>query len=240
MLKDITERAPSRTPKMLILLGLPLLIVGCEQSPIAPAERLTADDAPLLASEAGAGLVRTTWPSAEDPGLPYYARITSEVMLVVDGWAVIPFYRDPACVPAGFNLLDFFDAPAAFGCPLTVQGFSLWRGEAFVGSPKVLHSQGAGAVPFWFVPAETVSAAAQDGVLTIGELESLSGRIAGHATHFDEVLHPQSLPPFLGGGGHPNPKGILKAQGTLEDGRRFQFHVVAQDADEKSIRLRFW
>ena len=107
-----------------------VVLAGCgeaAQSPLAP-----ADDVQFNQSH---GLVRTTWPSAEDPGMPFYARIEIGQIVTVDGWAIIAFYRDPACIPADFNLLTFFDAPAAFGCPHTVEGFTLWYGEAFAGAP---------------------------------------------------------------------------------------------------------
>jgi hypothetical protein len=211
------------------------VLAGCgeaTQPPLAP-----AGDAQFNQSQ---GLVRTTWPSAEDPGMPFYARIGAEQIFMVDGWAVIPFYRDPACIPANFNLLTFFDVPAAFGCPHTVEGFSLWHGEAFAGAPKIIESQGTGAVPFWFIPAGAVLDAVQDDVLTIGELAGLPGRIVGYASHFNEVLHPHPNPPFLGGGGHPTPKIIQTAQGRLEDGRRFQFHITATRGVVRSTRLRIW
>jgi hypothetical protein len=194
------------------------------QPPLAP-----AGDAEYNQSQ---GLVRTTWPSANDPGLPYYARIEAQQIFAVDGWAVIPFYRDPACIPANFNLLAFFDVPAAFGCPLTVQGFNLWHGEPFADAPKIIQVQGMGAVPFWFIPAGAVLDAVADDVLTIGELAALPGRIVGYASQFHETLHPT--------GGHPNPKIIQTAHGTLEDGRRFQFHITLTGGVVRSTRLRIW
>lgn len=101
---------------------------------------------PALADD---GLIRTTWPSADDPGVPFYARIEPvPPHAPTDGeWAAIVFYRDPGCQPLqGFNLLDFLDPPVAFGCPLTVEGFSLWLGEPFIGAPKIVNTRGARAV----------------------------------------------------------------------------------------------
>jgi hypothetical protein len=121
-----------------------------------------------------------------------------------------------------------------------VEGFALFHGAPFAGSPKVVQTQGSGAVPYWFIPAEAVLEAVQDGVLTIGELAALPGRLVGHASHFNETLHPSPNPPFLGGGGHPVPKLIQNAQGTLTDGRRFQYHVADVDGARGTIRLRFW
>jgi hypothetical protein len=76
----------------------------------------------------------------------------------------------------------------------------------------IVSSQGS-AVPFWFVPADAVLEAMEDGVLTIAELAALPGRITGTATRFNEELHPHPLPPALGGGGHPNPKLVQSARG---------------------------
>nr|NIR44451.1 hypothetical protein [Gemmatimonadota bacterium]NIR73651.1 hypothetical protein [Candidatus Kutchimonas denitrificans]NIR99610.1 hypothetical protein [Gemmatimonadota bacterium]NIT65230.1 hypothetical protein [Gemmatimonadota bacterium]NIV23763.1 hypothetical protein [Gemmatimonadota bacterium] len=196
--------------KALALLGLPLAFAACERGATAPTDTPAAPAAleapPPVQGANSTALVRTTWPSAEDPGPPYYARIepVPPHVFIVDGWAVIQFYRDPDCIPEGFNLLAFFDPPAAFGCPLTVQGFNLWEGEVFAGAPRISQTQGTGAVPFWFIPADAVIDAMQDGELTIGELEGLTGRIVGHATHFHETLYPI-------GGGHPSSKLIQSA-----------------------------
>lgn len=190
---------------------------------------------------AGEGLVRTTFPSAEDPGPPFYARIEpAPPHIFSDGqWAAIVFYRDPSCVPDGFNLLLQFDAPAAFACPLTVEGASLWHGEAFVGAPKIATFSGTGAVPIWFVPVDAVNQAMQDGELMIGELAGLEGLLVGTAEQFNETLHPSPLPPELGGGGHPNPKIIVNAHGQLEDGRTFDLHVTMIRGEVKAIQIQF-
>jgi hypothetical protein len=190
-------------------------------------------------SAADSGLVRTDWPSAEDPGPPFYARIDDVTHSVFhDGeWAAILFYRDPSCVPANFNLLQFFDPPAAFGCAPLTQGYSLWQ-EAMSGAPKIAKTSGE-AVPVWFVPVEAVNRAAQDGDLTIGELEGMDGLLVGYAEQYDETLHPHALPPELGGGGHPNPKLILNAKGRLEDGRQFNLHITQENDEVKAIQIQF-
>ena len=228
----------SKTTLFLLALSLPL--AACERGPTAPAQ-ISLDDATAVAKSSSA-LIRTEFPSADDPGPPFYARIegTPPHVLIVDEWAVVYFYRDPACIPADFNLLVFFDPPAAFGCAASVFGHALWQGEVFLGAPKMVQTHGGGAVEFWFVPVDAMLAAIGDGVLTIGELAGLDGLLQGTATRFHEVLHPSPLPPFLGGGGHPNPKLIVNAQGTLEDGRSFQFQLVRQDPVVRSARLRLW
>lgn len=192
-------------------------------------------------SAADAGLVRTEWPSAEDPGPPFYARTDDVTHFVFnDGeWAAIVFYRDPSCIPADFNLLQFFNPPAAFSCPLAVQGASLWQGEAFRGAPKIATASDSGPVPVWFVPLESVGQATQDGILTVGELEGLDGLLIGYANQLNETLHPHPLPPEMGGGGHPNPKLVLDAKGQLEDGRQFKLHITQVNDVVQAIQIQF-
>jgi hypothetical protein len=83
----------------------------------------------------------------------------------------------PTACRQNFNLLLFFDAPAAFGCPLAVHGTSFWH-EPFIGAPKIATSSGDGAVPVWFVPLDAVNQATQDGFLSIGELARLEGLLS--------------------------------------------------------------
>lgn len=224
--------------KMLLLLALPLALTACDQSAVGPRAVAESDDVTILASSSR--LVRTEFPTDEDKGGPFYARIQGvpPFIFVVDGWVVVAFYRQPDCIPEDFNLLGFFDLNA-FGCTPTIQGFNLWQGEAFVGAPKIVQSRELGTVPFWFVPLEGVLTAMQDNELTIGELAAIPGRLAGQATHFRETLQPDPLPPFLGGGGHPVPKMIQTARGILDDGRSFQYDVTNVNGVVRHIRLRF-
>lgn len=209
-----------------ILLAAMFALTGCtaDQHPTAPEVQTTSFDSP----------VRTTSPSAADPGLPYYARVEPAPPFVYhdDEWAAIVFYRDPSCVPGGFDLIRFFDAPAAFGCSQLVTANSMWKEGAFMGAPKVVKVSGSGAVPVWFFPTEVVLPAAADGVLTMTELRSLPNRLTGSASRYDEVVHPHPLPPSAGGGGHANPKLIITARGSLEDGRSFRLHMSRGDYDE--------
>ena len=224
---------------------LPVLLVGCDaRSPAEPAAAAAIGTGALAPAASSQGLVRTVFPSPEDPGGPFYARIEDHPPFAFtdDGWAAVPFYRDPACLAANrpdFNLLLFFDVPAAWACPMTVHGFSLWHGEVGVGSPHTLITHGSGAVPVWFVPEEGFLGAVADGDLTIGELASLPGRVVGLASHFQEMLQPFPLPPELGGGGHPVVKGRLSALGTLEDGRTFEVHVSGVHDGPQNVRVRF-
>jgi hypothetical protein len=60
----------------------------------------------------------------DDGDVPFYARIEPHAILHTDDWAFVVCYRPPGCVPSTFNLLDFFDIPAAFACqPPTINGF---------------------------------------------------------------------------------------------------------------------
>jgi hypothetical protein len=191
--------------------------------------------------EAEEGLVRTTWPSAEDPGMPFYARVELLPPYIFnDGnWAAIVFYRDPQCVPDNFNLISVFDIPAAFTCAHTVHGDSLWHGAIFNGAPKIITISGNGAVPVWFVPWDAVKEQAKaDGVLTVAGLQQVQGRLVGYADHYTETLQPHP-DPAIGGGGHPNPKMIVDAQGQLEDGRPFNLHITWVHDQVQSIQIQF-
>jgi hypothetical protein len=112
----------------------------------------------------------------DSPGFPFYARIVWPDIIHTDEWAVIPFYRDPSCVPGDFNLLGFIDIPRAFGCPLTVTGFEVWKnGLPIDQAPLVAKTYALGNVPVWFVAWPELDAAIADQVLTISELARLSG-----------------------------------------------------------------
>ena len=192
-------------------------------------------------AQAQNGLVQSEWPSQQDPGIPFYARVELfEPYIFNDGeWAVVIFYRDPACVPDDFNLISVFDVPAAFFCPHTVHGTSLWDGAVFNGSPKVVTMTGNGQVPVWFVPWEDVSSMAHPGgILTKSDLQAIEDRAIGYASRYSERLQPHPDPAF-GGGGHPNPKMIVTAGGLLEDGRSFDLHIAWINDVVRSIDIRF-
>jgi hypothetical protein len=233
--EEVSMQTIIRTSFLVLAAGLlAACSVQSETEPTAPA----APDA--LSEGAGAPGVRTSWPSDQDPGVPFYARIEPAPPHVpMDGaWAAVVFYRDPACIPADFNLVQFFDAPAAFACPVVMQGSSLWASGFGVGSPRVTNQTG-NAVPIWFVPADKMIAALADGHVTIGEIAAIAGRLTGIANQFKEVVHPHPLPPAMGGGGHPNPGIVLSAQGSLEDGRTFQLQHNQGDTGRNMTRISF-
>lgn len=187
------------------------------------------------------GLVRTEWPTDNDPGMPFYARVENLPPYIFnDGeWAAIIFYRDPEFVPGEFNLLTVFDVPRAFSRESTVTGSSLWHDRPFNGAPKIIHITGGGNVPIWFVPWDSVRDQARaDGVLSVNDLLAIEGRLVGYANHFAETLHPHPDPAF-GGGGHPNPKMIVDASGQLEDGRAFRLHINWVHDEVKAIKIQF-
>lgn len=201
----------------------------------APATSPEADAAAPLAATADArtgGLVRKLVPQ-EDAGPPLYLRATRMMneLFHTDEWLAIPFYRDPACVPADFNLLDHFDfpgpnGPGALGCPLVVHGSLLIEPDAPLGTfPQQAILEGD-AVPVWFVSWPAFEAAAADGVVTFAELQALAP-LKGTASRFHEVLFPRP-------GGH---RITIEAAGALEDGRAFRFGVVSHEGVTKSIRV---
>lgn len=187
-----------------------------------------------LTAEIAAGSVRLLLPE-EDPGGPYYARIEFGLVHHTDEWAAIVFYRDPACVPAKFNLLRFFDpnVPRALACSLTVEGFEVWKN----GPPPVdmapIQSKltGLGAVPVWFVSWPELQGALADNVLTKEELLAMSSLQMGSAVFFKEVLHPD--------GGAQQSSLAIVAQGTLPDGRAFSYEAVEAAGELQLVRIEF-
>ena len=151
----------------------------------------------------------------EDQQPPYYATIDRGFMPHTEEWAVVIFYRTPECVPADFNLLDFFDPPPRpFLCALQIEGHSNWRSvdDPF---PADIHLQGTGAVPLWFVRWPELQAAVADDKLTVAELSALPSLLIGSASFFNHSIR-NSIRGQRGG------NEALVASGTLTDGRSFQ------------------
>ena len=186
----------------------------------------------LVASSASAQLLFRV--PVDSPGIPAYARVERPFVFHSGEWAAIVFYRDPNCVPDSFNLLDFFDIPAAFGCPLTVSGFEIWENLPGVDlAPRQVVSSGL-AVPVWFVRWSALQTALVDDVLTISELKLLSP-LKGIATTFHEVTHPF-------GGPSKVPHLTIAASGVLPDGRTFNYefnNVVPAVANVLNVRITF-
>jgi hypothetical protein len=176
--------------------------------------------ATVLGSLASAAAVQTLLRvPGESPGIPAYARLETPFAVHTDEWAAIVFYRLPGCIPSSFNLLNFFDVPGAFACPLTVSGFEIWENAPGTdGAPRQALSSGF-AVPVWLVRWPTLQAELADNTLTISELASLQP-LQGIATSYHEVLHPASPPGTTGGAKVPHI--TISASGNLSDGRSFR------------------
>jgi hypothetical protein len=185
--------------------------------------------------------VRLPFPTAEFPGPPIYAQIShlepfGEEIYHTEEWAAIPFYRSPGCVPSDFNLLEMFDAPRAFDCTLTIQGFEIWPVPPPDGLGPI---QGKywefGAVPIYFVSWPELQAAVADGQLTITELVALPSLQIGSAGFYSVVLHPSGSPAKV-------PHIEVSARGVLQDGRQFQFQAAGGDQSSllKHVKIVFW
>ena len=174
----------------------------------------------LMTVTAASAQVRTEIPT-EDPGPPFYARferdaVHTDIVPHTDEWAAVVFYRSPACIPANFNLLDLFDVPGAFFCDLTIDGFEIWRNgpPPIDPAPMMAVFRGLGSVPVWFVSWQEMQSAIADDTITMTELNAMQSLMRGAANEFHETLHPT--------GGAVNPKILINAHGTLEDGRSFR------------------
>ncbi|HUE98539.1 MAG TPA: hypothetical protein VMN99_04750 [Anaerolineales bacterium] len=162
--------------------------------------------------------------------VPFYARFGENETFSNGEWAVIIFYRSPECIPADFNLNQFFhfpgdSGPGAFGCtPPTTTSIEYWAtGPETDPAPLVAEMTGRGAVPVWFIALAEVEAALTDGVVTIGELAESPSLLKGEAANYTELLHP----------GQSNAQSLIqfKAEGTLEDGRSFMVDVSSGAPD---------
>lgn len=156
--------------------------------------------------------------------VPFYARFGENETFSDGEWTVIVFYRSPDCIPADFNLNQFFHFPGegnpgAFACaPPTTTSVEYWaNGPQTDPAPLIAEMTGRGAVPVWFIAQAEVEAAMADGVVTIGELAESPSLLKGEAATYTELLHP----------GQSNPQSLIqfKAEGTLEDGRSFMVDV---------------
>ncbi|CAN5758031.1 hypothetical protein BH23GEM6_BH23GEM6_24710 [soil metagenome] len=219
---------------ILTALLLPLLLTACDGAPVALQAPPPIDEA-LHAPAVTPGMIRMTFPDP-DPGVPAYARFGLPTnQLLHDGeWLAIPMLRDPACIPADFNLLNFFDppgegGPGAFACPLKLHGWYMIEADAPLGTfPSIVHSSGD-AVPFWFVRWSEFQPLLAGGEVNIGDLAALPSLVRGTADRFAETLHPRL----------ENHRVVVDAQGHLEDGGRFRFHLTHIGDRIVTIRIRF-
>lgn len=203
-----------------LLLGSTALVIpgllSCRSEPTGATTELDRARQEYAALRGDRSLVEVPFPEP-DPGAPLYARVGPPLnqFLIAGDTLVIPFYRDPECVPRDFNLLEYFHPPFAFACQSTVRGTFLTEtpepAEVF---PARVHSTG-NAVPFWFVSWAAFQAAMADGVVTLGELERLDP-IRATAHRFEEFLRPRVQEHQV----------VLEARGTSDEDRRdFRFHL---------------
>lgn len=174
-----------------------------------------------------------------DGQVPFYARISRSEIINDGEWSAVVFYRPPTCIPADFNLLDFFDfpgpaGPGAFGCnPPTTDSVEIWQnGPGIDFAPLVGKFRGLGAVPVWFASVSDMEAAVADDVLTIGELSSLPSLRVGSAGFYRETLRPSESPA-------PGPGSIqYTALGGLEGGGLFRV-IVSLVGTEGTVQITF-
>lgn len=167
--------------------------------------------------------------------LPFYARFERGLIHTDGEWAAIAFYRPPECIRSDFNLLDFFDAPTAFGCyasePYLV-GFGIFQGGPF--DPPIqsrLQSNPGQIMPVWFVSWSELRAAIADDTLTIGDLEALPSLVKGGATFYTETLHPYQAA--------KQTMTSIVAMGFLDDGRAFVYRATETHGTLRSIEISF-
>jgi len=163
--------------KVFLLLLMSLIVVFC----LLTTSLVSIANERIVAWEPGVGT-----------GAPFYARIERGWTLHTDEWAAILFYREPYCVRKDFNLLDFFDFPAAFGCETFVKGFEV-RKDGMM--PPIQGSlKDAGPMHVYFFPWSAMQVALADDMLTMPELEGLDGLGSvlrkGITTSFTETIHP--------------------------------------------------
>jgi hypothetical protein len=152
-----------------------------------------------------------------------------------DEWMAFIFYRNPVFVPDNFNLLDFYDIPAAFGVPLTVEGFAIFKNPNDL-SPLQAEMKGLGAVPIWFISREDYAAAKGDGVLTMPDLEFIPSLIKGSADFYTETLLSERHPAIL--------LKNIEASGMLEDGSKFSLKIIWAGTPSKRtvylVKITLW
>lgn len=214
-------------------LALAATLSACNNSATDPLEGIPTNDQ-LIQTAQSAGMVRVTVPDP-DPGIPAYARLNPELNQFFHNgeWLAIPFYRAPAAIPADFNLLNFFHFPSEFGpgafhTPILTSGFYFIEDGALPGTFPSLSMSTGNAVPFWFVKWADFQAAMADGPVTIGDVMAMHP-LKGTATKFNETLKPRMDDHLV----------VISANGQLEDGRRFSFHVTHVGDKTRAIRITF-
>jgi hypothetical protein len=209
-----------RTLVLAVATLFPLAACADRPEPLAPEENMTPmlsqSDRKVAVSELG--------------GVPYYADLAYDFIPTDAGWVAIVFKRTPDCVPPEFNLLDWLDislfAPGGPVCPSTIDGFAIFGSPSDLqnGIPPRQEKYTGDAVPVWFAPLDEFNAGIADGLLTIGELEGLDGLLRGVATIFSQSIN--NAASVTGSKGQKPASSSTVANGTLEDGRSFNYHLA--------------
>jgi hypothetical protein len=171
--------------------------------------------------------------------VPFYARFGENETFSNGEWVVVIFYRPPDCIPADFNLNQFFHfpgdtGPGAFACtPPTTTSVETWANSPETDpAPLVSEMTGRGAVPVWFFAHGEVEAAQADGVVTIGELAELPSRRTGLASTYAELLHPSQS--------NTAPLIQFTAEGALDEGGSFSVSASSGAPDvEDHLTIEF-
>lgn len=174
---------------------------------------------------------RVTYPRRDGTGLPDSRQSLCGSHCGLFGSSLV-FYRNPTCVPNGFNLFDFYDIPGAFVSAPTVDGFSLHTEPMGMTPPKISQLNGD-EVPIWFVPwASQFQDAVSSGVLTMAQLEAMDGLVKGIATNYKEHLTSVE--------NHPKPTINITARGCIIGGGSFRYDVNWSGltvADVKNVKI---
>jgi hypothetical protein len=164
---------------------------------------------------------------------PVYARpgVESATLLPCGDWEWVPiiFYRPPECVPETFNLLQFYDVPGAFFCPVLVEGHMVMEyppDSPVAQVPRLVNVRQAQPMPMYFVSVQDwVSVVFDDFRVTVSDLEALPSFRIGWADFYHETLAPVGAP---GAAGPQVPHWNYRAHGTFEDGGTFRLHLAGQ------------
>jgi hypothetical protein len=177
---------------------------------------------------------------ADSPGPPIYAAIARFFMNTDGEWVAIELVRERSCIPGDFNLMQFSDIPRAFGCHLTIGGKEWWYPEDLADGPWThvppfpfqARLVGLPGMLMYFVKLSELNATIADGILTIGELESLPSFLAGHVDSYLQVQHNSNL-------GQAPGHSDTTSRGRLEDGRSFFYQKTDRDNESLSVQISF-
>jgi hypothetical protein len=165
----------------------------------------------------------------DDPGIPIYARVGPILnqFFVTNGYLVIPFYRDPECIRDNFNLLNYYDPPAAFGCELIVKGKFVIETDAKEGAfPIMAHIEGI-QMAVWIVGWPDFQGLMESGPVTIADLEALNP-MKGLSLQYEEYLSPRLQEHEV----------IIEAGGIIEaTGEEFTFSLTHRGDQIERISL---